>query len=203
MPAVARHRVPIIDAAVALFRRQGYARTGVAEIADESGAPRGSLYHYFPDGKSSIAAAAIEEASDRVAATLQQLAGQTRTTRELVNAYAKLLGGWMRDSGFRDGCPITSVLLTLAPGDRAVTAAGRRSYAARNRVLQDKLQADGHSADRARQLSSLCTSALQGALIQARVERSVTAIEATAAELAQMLALLQSAGARAGQPSKA
>lgn len=61
MPAVPRHRQPIINAAVALFRRQGFARTGLNEIEDISGAPKGSLYHYFPLGKSSIAVAAVEE----------------------------------------------------------------------------------------------------------------------------------------------
>ena len=55
MPAVPKHRQPIINAAVTLFRRQGFARTGLNDIVDVSGAPKGSLYHYFPDGKSSIA----------------------------------------------------------------------------------------------------------------------------------------------------
>lgn len=59
MPAVPRHRQPIITAAVALFRRQGFARTGLNDIVDISGAPKGSLYHYFPLGKSSI----VEEAA--------------------------------------------------------------------------------------------------------------------------------------------
>jgi TetR/AcrR family transcriptional repressor of lmrAB and yxaGH operons len=36
-------------------------------------------------------------------------------------------------------------------------------------------------------LAVLCTSALQGALIQARVERSGRPIEVTAAELARLL----------------
>ena len=62
MPAVPKHRKPIVDAAVTLFRRQGYAGTGLNDIVDTSGAPKGSLYHYFPDGKASIAVAAVEEA---------------------------------------------------------------------------------------------------------------------------------------------
>jgi TetR/AcrR family transcriptional regulator, lmrAB and yxaGH operons repressor len=52
MPAVPKHRQPIINTAVTLFRRQGYSRTGLNEIVDVSGAPKGSLYHYFPLGKS-------------------------------------------------------------------------------------------------------------------------------------------------------
>ena len=187
MPAVPRHRQPIINAAVMLFRRQGYAQTGLNDIVDVSGAPKGSLYHYFPDGKSSIAVAAVEEAGRRVAATVAKLAEECGSTGELLRAHARLLAGWMQGSGFRNGCPITTVLLELAPRERAVSDAGRRAYAARLSILRDKLLADGFVRSRAESLAVLCTSALQGALIQARVERSGRPIEVTAVELARLI----------------
>src|SRR5579871_4197573 len=187
MPAVAKHRQPIINTAVTLFRRQGYSRTGLNEIVEVSGAPKGSLYHYFPLGKSSIAVAAVKEAGDRVATTLTKLAQECRSTGELLRRHAELLAGWMRASGFRDGCPITTVLLELAPGDRDVTEAGRTAYRTRVALLSEKLVADGFPRARADALAILCTSALQGALIQARVERSGRPLEITAAELARLL----------------
>ena len=187
MPAVPKHRQPIVNTALTLFRRQGYSRTGLNEIVDVSGAPKGSLYHYFPLGKSSIAVAAVTEAGRRIAATLTKLAGECRSTGELVRRHAELLAGWMRASGFRDGCPITTVLLELAPGDRDVTEAGRTAYRTRLAILADKLVADGFPKARADALAVLCTSALQGALIQARVERSGRALEITAIELARLL----------------
>src|ERR1700744_589165 len=187
MPAVAKHRQPIINTAVTLFRRQGYSRTGLNEIVDVSGAPKGSLYHYFPLGKSSIAVAAVTEAGRRVAATLNKLVQECRSTGELLRRHAELLAGWMKSSGFRDGCPITTVLLELAPGDRDVTEAGRAAYRTRVSILAEKLVADGFPRARADALAVLCTSALQGALIQARVERSGRPLEVTAAELAKLL----------------
>src|SRR5271163_4476648 len=98
MPAVPKHRQPIVDAAVTLFRRQGYSGTGLADIVEASGAPKGSLYHYFPAGKTSIAIAAVEEAGRRVAATVADLARRTDSTAELLVAHARLLAGWMRKS---------------------------------------------------------------------------------------------------------
>ena len=38
----------MVSAAEQLFRIQGLHATGLAEILEQSGAPRGSLYHYFP-----------------------------------------------------------------------------------------------------------------------------------------------------------
>jgi TetR/AcrR family transcriptional repressor of lmrAB and yxaGH operons len=188
LPAIPKHRQPIVDAAVTLFRRQGYSGTGLADIVEASGAPKGSLYHYFPAGKTSIAIAAVEEAGRRVAATVADLARRTDSTAELLVAHARLLAGWMRKSGFRDGCPITTVLLELAPRDRGVAQAGRDAYAQRIALIKDKLIADGFAPARAERLAGLCTSALQGALIQARVDRSGRPLEAAAEELTALLA---------------
>jgi len=187
MPTVPRHRQPIVNAAVRLFRQQGYAGTGLNDIVEVSGAPKGSLYHYFPDGKTSIAIAAVEEAGRRVAQTMLTLAAETRSTADLLRAHARLLSGWMRKSGFRDGCPITTVLLELAPRDRGVSEAGRKAYASRIDIIKDKLVADGFAPARTERLAILCVSTLQGALIQARVERSGAPIETAAEELARML----------------
>src|SRR4051812_25766766 len=69
-----RHRGAIVRAAATLFRRNGYAATGINEIAEVSGAPKGSLYHYFPNGKEQIAEAAVRFAGAGVVATLEKLA---------------------------------------------------------------------------------------------------------------------------------
>jgi AcrR family transcriptional regulator len=187
MPAAPKHRQAIIDTCVTLFRRNGYSATGLNDIVEASGAPKGSLYHYFPAGKSSIAEAAVEEAGKRVAQTLAKLAKETASTGDLLKAHAKLLGGWLKTSGFRAGCPITTVLLELAPEDRAVTNAGRKAYADRLAILKEKLIEDGVAERRADRLAILCTSAMQGSLIQARIERSPAPILATAEELAELL----------------
>ena len=44
-------RTRIVEAAARLFQSQGYAGTGLTEILRASKAPKGSLYHYFPNGK--------------------------------------------------------------------------------------------------------------------------------------------------------
>lgn len=179
-----KHREPIIRAAVTLFRRQGYAGTGLNDIVDASGAPKGSLYHYFPGGKAAIAVAAVEEAGRRLVETLGALSREHATAGELLLGYARMLSTWLRQSEYRDGCPMTTILLELAPDARDVARAGRDAYRARIAVLREKLERDGHTPERAERLAQLATSALQGALIQARVERSDRPIIFAAEELA-------------------
>ena len=49
--AVSTTRERMIDATITLLRRSGLSGAGINEIVRESGAPKGSLYHFFPDGK--------------------------------------------------------------------------------------------------------------------------------------------------------
>tara|TARA_R110002110_G_scaffold312261_1_gene525636 strand:+ start:1149 stop:1733 length:585 start_codon:yes stop_codon:yes gene_type:complete len=190
MSAAPKHRDAIIDAAVTLFRRKGYSATGLNDIVELSGAPKGSVYHYFPDGKASIAEAAVQEAGRRVVETVEQLAASSGSAGDLVKAHAKLFAKWMTQSGYRDGSPITTVLLENAPADAAITEAGRQAHENWRRILSAKLVADGFAKRRADRLAILGTAALDGALIQARTEQSSTPLIAVADEFAAMLKAL-------------
>ncbi|MEM7249675.1 MAG: helix-turn-helix domain-containing protein, partial [Acidobacteriota bacterium] len=51
MPRKSDSRQRMLGAAVTLIQRQGYHATGMKQVVEESGTPRGSLYFHFPDGK--------------------------------------------------------------------------------------------------------------------------------------------------------
>ncbi len=187
MPAVGKHREAIIDAAIRCFRRQGYPGTGLNDLVAASGAPKGSLYHFFPGGKPSIAVAALDEAGRRMAETLWDIAKRSDDPGTFIKAVAKTFGGWLKASEFRDGCPMTTVLLELAPADREISKAGQRAYAARLAVIKDVLERSGIQGPLASDIACLWMSALNGALIEARVAKSVRPIDTVAAMLAQML----------------
>ena len=88
-----RHRGAIVRAAATLFRRNGYAATGINEIAEVSGAPKGSLYHYFPNGKDEIAEAAVRFAGAGVVATLEKLEQEHDTAAAIKTWLSKFSPG--------------------------------------------------------------------------------------------------------------
>lgn len=187
MAAPPKHRGAIVRAAATLFRRNGYAATGINEIAEVAGAPKGSLYHYFPDGKDQIGEAAVRFAGKGGVATLEKLEKEHRTAAAMMQAYCRLLAGWMTKSGFRDGCPIATTLLESAPQSEAIALAGREAFAEWRAVIARALIRDGFSKQEARRLSTLAVSALEGSLILARVECSSEPIEDIAKSLAVVL----------------
>jgi TetR/AcrR family transcriptional repressor of lmrAB and yxaGH operons len=188
MSRPSKHRAAIIAAASRLFRRQGYAATGVNDIVAVSGAPKGSLYHYFPDGKEQIAEEAVLYAGRLVAETLRALASQHDTAGAMICAYAGLLAGWMEASGFRDGCPITTVLLEVGADSERIAAAGRLAFGAYREVYQMALERDGLPPERAACLAGVAVAVMQGALVQARVARSGAPILDAAREAARLFA---------------
>lgn len=176
----------IIRATAQLLRRRGYAATGLSDIVESSRTPKGSIYHYFPGGKDEIAAAAVRYSGDRVRRTLEELAATTATPAALLRAYGALLAGWMADSRFRDGCPITTAMLETAPDKIDVAAIGKASFASWVAVIEARLIASGLKQQRAQALSNLAIMALEGALILARVEASSKPILLATNEIASL-----------------
>ncbi len=172
MGRAAEHQESLVRTAMRLFRRQGYASTGLAQILAESGAPRGSLYHYFPNGKEAVGEAAVELAGGLIRSMLAELAARHRDSKAFVRGYCKVMADWMEESGFRSGCPIATTLLETAPGSPSITAAGRRAIDGWIDVIAGALAADGTERRAARSKAQLIVAAMEGALILARVRES-------------------------------
>ncbi|GGE53648.1 TetR family transcriptional regulator [Halopseudomonas oceani] len=189
MPAAAKHREHLIQAAAKLFRQRGYAATGLNDILRESGAPKGSLYHYFPGGKEELGEAAVRWAGEQGRKTLAQIAEATPDTCALLRAYAERLAGWMAASDFRDGCPIATTMLETVPASSAVTAAGRAVFGEWCAVLAAALQRDGLDGEGARRLAQAVIASLEGALLLARVAGNKTPIAETAEEMMALIRL--------------
>ena len=65
-------RTAIIVAARAVFARNGYHRTGIADIVDEIGVARGTFYRYF-DGKRAIFQVVLNGMMDEVVSVVQPI----------------------------------------------------------------------------------------------------------------------------------
>jgi TetR/AcrR family transcriptional repressor of lmrAB and yxaGH operons len=173
---VAKHKENLVRAAMRLFRRQGYASTGLQQILAESGAPKGSLYHYFPSGKEAVGAAAVGMAAGMVRAMLVDLAARHPDPPAFLRAYCRVMAGWMKESGFRSGCPIATTLLENAPQSPTITAAGQRAVDGWIEVVAGVLANGGMKRREALRRAQVIVAAMEGALILSRVRRSTRPI---------------------------
>ena len=89
----------------------------------------------------------------------------------------------LEDSGYRYGCPLATTTLEIASESDVVQQACRDAYAAWREVIADRLVADGLKRSRADDAATLVLSAMEGALILARAERTVRPIRVLAKHL--------------------
>ncbi len=174
MANAAKHKQNLVQSAVRLFRRQGYAATGVQQILDLSGAPKGSLYHYFPEGKEAVGRAAVELAGKMVAETLEELAARHPSPSAFLIAYCKQYADWMEESDFQSGCPIATTILETAPLSVPITSAGIAAVDSWIEIIASVFKRSGVNTRVANQRAELLVSAVEGALILSRIRRSRT-----------------------------
>ena len=79
----------LIAAMLNALRRKGYHGVGLSELLTEAGAPKGVLYHHFPQGKTELAVAAIEHAVDGLARALDKLLGADQDLASSLKAYLR------------------------------------------------------------------------------------------------------------------
>jgi TetR/AcrR family transcriptional regulator, lmrAB and yxaGH operons repressor len=101
----------MIKAGRRLYSLCGYVGTAFSDVLAESGAPRGSVYFHFPGGKDEFAGEVIAAHSRSEEARLTQLAATCETPQELVIAFLTAARDYAVSTGFREGCPIGSVIL--------------------------------------------------------------------------------------------
>src|SRR3954447_9529742 len=91
MPRPDRSRTALIETAALLFRRQGYAATGVNQILETADVKAGSLYHHFPNGKQQLAAAVVESAGGEIERLLRRFLDSDSSVGDIVAGWIDLL----------------------------------------------------------------------------------------------------------------
>jgi TetR/AcrR family transcriptional repressor of lmrAB and yxaGH operons len=161
-----------------LVRQQGVAATGVLQVLAEAGAPRGSLYHHFPGGKSQLVTEALQLNADQVTQGLNDVIDRAADVATALITYADALASDLESSGFQSGCPLATAVLEQAAIDDAVAEIGDHAFEAWRQLLGDKLRRSG--LDKADEFALLCVAAFEGALVLSRAKRNAAPLRAIA-----------------------
>jgi AcrR family transcriptional regulator len=191
-------RERMVVSAALLIRERGAHATAISDVLEHSGAPRGSAYHYFPGGRTQLLCEAVDLAGDHVGAIIADAGGGLELLDTLIDKYRHQL----LDSDFRAGCPIVAVSVESGEEqdrERMVPVI-ERAAAAFDRwtdLIARRLIADGISADQANELAVLATSAIEGAILLARVRRDVAPLDLVHRQLrASLLAAMPERNSR-------
>ena len=177
VPSDARRKM--IESAVTLLAVRGLQRTSFSDVLERSGAPRGSIYHHFPEGKDQLVDAAIELAGDRALGVLDAVDGAPpiEVTRYFLDLWRQVL---VR-SNLRAGCAVLAVTVaTDSPDLLDHAAAIFRAWRGRLAELYERGGIDPSAAIR---LATTVVAASEGAVVISRAERRLEPFELVVEEL--------------------
>ena len=155
------------DAVLALagvFRKRGFEGGSLSVIQQETGIGRGSLYHFFPEGKTDMAAAVLEQVSDwfeeRIFAPLRTAQNATEAIEATSQEVAEYFISRERVCLF--------AAITLGEEQEAFTGPVRKYFTDWVDALAGALRAGGLSSEEAADRALDAVATIQGGLILAR-----------------------------------
>ncbi len=161
-------RERMVASAVVLLAKRGFQGASFTGVLAESGAPRGSIYHHFPDGKEQLIAAAVDYAGDRAVQILDALSGCGAA--EIVDGFMAIWRSVLERSGFTAGCSVLAVTVS-ANSPELLNRAGEafRSWQVR---LAELFRSAGLARQDADAFATLLIAASEGAVVLARAQRA-------------------------------
>ena len=173
MAKVADPKEKTLSAAVKLFSQRGYHGTGLQDILEAGGAPRGSLYFHFPKGKEQIGEAAVLLGTEGVREFITDAAQTSGSVQAFLVKLARGMAANLERSGYREGCPVATTALETAAQSDVLGRAARTAFQTWEQEIKRALISFGMKANQADRTATAVLSQLEGALLLARTYRSL------------------------------
>ncbi|WP_372395672.1 TetR/AcrR family transcriptional regulator [Azospirillum sp. HJ39] len=164
MARMVAERSDAIASLAEVFREHGYEGASLALISKATGLGKGSLYHFFPNGKEEMVQAVLAEIEqwfeDSVYSPLRDGTDADASIAAMLDETAKY---------FRSGRRVCLVGALAVANTRDLFAQAIRGYfVAWVDALQSALVRQGRDAEQARLLSEDAVLAIQGAIVLSR-----------------------------------
>lgn len=171
-----------------LIQTSGYSGTGLNAVIDHAGAPKGSVYFHFPDGKEGLGVAAVDLAAQQFQALIAEAAANSGGAAEAARAAIEALAALVDDSEFRLGCPVSVVTLEMGAENERLREACATAFESWITPTTALLEAEGIEPGRARSLATVIVSTIEGSVIVSRATRSTAPLRAAADVVAELIA---------------
>jgi TetR/AcrR family transcriptional repressor of lmrAB and yxaGH operons len=172
-------RARMVAGAARLLAQRGLQETSFSEVLELTGAPRGSIYHHFPEGKDQLIASAVDLAGAHAISLMDAMEGSSavQVTERFVEMWRQVL---VR-SEFQAGCSVLAVTIATDSTDLLDhTASVFRAWRVR---LADLLEAGGLTDGTAASFASVLISSTEGAVVLSRAEHDMQPFELVAEHL--------------------
>jgi AcrR family transcriptional regulator len=180
----------MIEGAMALLARGGPQAASFSDVLSATGAPRGSLYHHFPNGKRELIEAAVERAGAILANALGRFKGAS--PEKVVEGFLAIWCTVLTGSRCEVGCAVAAVTLAAESAEQLELTA--RIFRGWIDQLSELLREGGVADMEARGFAVMLVASVEGAVALSRAERNLEPFETVARQLIERARALAASG---------
>jgi TetR/AcrR family transcriptional repressor of lmrAB and yxaGH operons len=180
-------REKILQTASELMEKQGYHGTGLNEIIQKSGAPKGSLYYYFPEGKEQLASEAILRAGQIVSERFRAKTADEPDPAKAIHDFLYMIAKRMEETKFYTGSTLTMIAMETVTESKRINTACQEGYAMLIGAFKDKLLSGGMEDSKASDMAEMIIAAVEGGIILSRTYQDANHLRRIADHIFQML----------------
>jgi TetR/AcrR family transcriptional repressor of lmrAB and yxaGH operons len=163
-------RTKMLVSAAEVMRERGAAGVTIDAVLARSGAPRGSVYYHFPDGRNQILTEALRYSGDSITAMIDNAAG--RGARVLLREFVKFWEGLLTDGDFTAGCPVVAAAIGCPDYEPKLSVEAGIILGRWCTALTGAFVTDGFEEADAASLAVMSIAALEGAIVLSRSSRT-------------------------------
>ncbi|MFT3716450.1 MAG: TetR/AcrR family transcriptional regulator [Gordonia sp. (in: high G+C Gram-positive bacteria)] len=179
-------RSRLVAAMLDLIQRRGYAGTGLSALTEAAGAPKGSLYFHFPDGKEEVGSEAVDSAAALFSAMISEIGSTADGPGEAIRTMGDSLCALLESGSFELGCPVSVVTLEMGSDSPRLRDRCNAAYTEWIGRMTDVLTDHGCDPQTAQSLATTVVSTTEGAMILARARRDVEPLRTAIAVVADL-----------------
>nr|WP_237159249.1 TetR/AcrR family transcriptional regulator [Mycolicibacterium rhodesiae] len=171
----------MLVSAAEVLRERGAAGVTIDEVLARSGAPRGSVYHHFPEGRSQILREALEYAGYVITESIDAAACENAGV--LLRRFVELWENALITSDYTAGCPVLAAAIGSGEDEHQLTAVAGQIFSRWREASKQAYLREGFDEADASALADTTLAAMEGAVVLCRSARSLQPLHDVAAQM--------------------
>jgi|SRR5699024_4939568 len=176
-------REELIKATAKLLQMKGYVGTGLNDIIRLSGAPKGSLYYHFPQGKEQLAMEAVNWTKKNVTDFIKRRLTLYEDPVQAIQQFIIESAERFEKDNYFFGVPITALVLETSSTSENLRKSCNEVFEAWGKEFSEVLKTNGYDNEEAFEIGMNINSMIQGAFVISMARNDATAIKSIAQKI--------------------
>lgn len=176
-----------IETASRLFEIKGYNATGLNEILSQSGAPKGSLYYHFPQGKEQLALESINLAGEKIKNNIKNTLENIENPVEALILNIENIASIIDNEKKTRDISISLIALETYLTSEVLRKACEEIFNSLENIYAEKLIKSGMNKENAHELGETISAMIEGGIILSLTKKNGNSLRLIAKQIPNLI----------------